>query len=522
VNDMIIAVNGKRVGGMTIAGFEIELDQSGPDMVVLVSRYLFADDVRESIVQAEQAYLHAVDAAINDDRLLGWTDISVGNASAVGTRALVKGTSRDVVADETGKVNQKPDNTTFVDCRPKSTEETRIDRIVPSSVVANDLPDRVGGSVTAQPGWDLEAFGNDSDSGCRTVPSLHGSSLGQESVGLEIQASRAKDFLPHFVNSDKGKNQVAIVDSELDALFSFRLSSKHGGAVESEGVDGNENRKPIHATQDDEALNSESQVSMKIGQRVEASPIEHTNKLPVAFGQREWSDAIERQNDASSGSDSTVPENQDRGNESDQDDNKDDGNAWCGCVCGKLHRKSGKHKEIFWIQCEVCSTWYDSSSHCLKFTQRQVESVNWKCWGCDEDRTTQTESPDANTCTVSRVVSRISTSPMASEQQRLSSQSPARTKQEHDVNRDDARSQSDDETKVSQDHSDRTGDVFVMGDFVYINEHAWSGVNNPEGVAKVLKAYIDDEGDQVYDIRYVVGGLRKGVLPEYLRSHNFD
>ena len=68
-----------------------------------------------------------------------------------------------------------------------------------------------------------------------------------------------------------------------------------------------------------------------------------------------------------------------------------------------------------------------------------------------------------------------------------------------------------------------TNDVlYAVGDYVYVTEHGWAGVSNPEGVAKVLKSYIDDDGDRVYDIRYVVGrGKTKGVLSEYLHRHIF-
>ena len=70
--------------------------------------------------------------------------------------------------------------------------------------------------------------------------------------------------------------------------------------------------------------------------------------------------------------------------------------------------------------------------------------------------------------------------------------------------------------------SERVHEVFAEADLVFVDEHAWPGVNNPEGIAEVLKAYIDDDGDQVYDIRYIVGGKRKGVLTEHLRRHVFD
>ena len=64
--------------------------------------------------------------------------------------------------------------------------------------------------------------------------------------------------------------------------------------------------------------------------------------------------------------------------------------------------------------------------------------------------------------------------------------------------------------------------VFGKGNLVSIKEHAWPGVNNPAGIAMVLKAYLDEDGDQLYDIKYIVGGRRKGVFAKFVRPHDFD
>ena len=82
-------------------------------------------------------------------------------------------------------------------------------------------------------------------------------------------------------------------------------------------------------------------------------------------------------------------------------------------------------------------------------------------------------------------------------------------------------SRSKDDNKTFETQNDGIASCFGAGDLVHVAEHAWPGVNNPEGIAKVLRAYIDCDGDQVYDICYIVGGKKKGVLPEYLSRHDF-
>ena len=43
--DMIVAVNGKSVGGTTVANLEVEVETGGTELVLLVSRYTLTDHV---------------------------------------------------------------------------------------------------------------------------------------------------------------------------------------------------------------------------------------------------------------------------------------------------------------------------------------------------------------------------------------------------------------------------------------------------------------------------------------------
>ncbi len=61
--------------------------------------------------------------------------------------------------------------------------------------------------------------------------------------------------------------------------------------------------------------------------------------------------------------------------------------------------------------------------------------------------------------------------------------------------------------------------AFTRGEMVFIKEHGWSGVNNASGVAKVLKSRVDDDGDLLYDVKYIIGRTARGVLAEYVSRH---
>ena len=87
----------------------------------------------------------------------------------------------------------------------------------------------------------------------------------------------------------------------------------------------------------------------------------------------------EKKGGYSSGSGESAAENE----AEDQEEWDDDPNAWNGCVCGEIHNRGTK---LFWIQCEECDSWYDVSSKCVGFTEKQAEGIGrWTCWACGSD-----------------------------------------------------------------------------------------------------------------------------------------
>lgn len=77
-------------------------------------------------------------------------------------------------------------------------------------------------------------------------------------------------------------------------------------------------------------------------------------------------------------------EPQQQQDDEDEEDWDEDENAWLGCVCGEIHtRGDGSHGDIFWIQCESCSSWYDVSSNCVGFGMDEAVKIKkWICWAC--------------------------------------------------------------------------------------------------------------------------------------------
>ena len=81
VNDMILSVNGRLVGGMTEFGVHLEITTSGTSLNLVVSRYKHADNAQKKFVEAERHMMHVMDAAARDDRLIGY--IEIGNGASV-------------------------------------------------------------------------------------------------------------------------------------------------------------------------------------------------------------------------------------------------------------------------------------------------------------------------------------------------------------------------------------------------------------------------------------------------------
>lgn len=74
-------------------------------------------------------------------------------------------------------------------------------------------------------------------------------------------------------------------------------------------------------------------------------------------------------------------EDEEENSDSDEEDGDDDENPWLGCVCGSTHPHPIK---VFWIQCEGCEAWYNAAEECLGFDEYAAQELsNWCCWACN-------------------------------------------------------------------------------------------------------------------------------------------
>ena len=158
-------------------------------------------------------------------------------------------------------------------------------------------------------------------------------------------------------------------------------------------------------------------------------------------------------------------------------------------MCGELHDRGTR---VFWVQCDDCQSWYNVAERCIGMSVEETGKLQrWCCWACEVPASSNVEGSPAR---------------KEGSSDTLNSQNPHK--------------------ELTNDANDSGGDEkisfqFVHGDMVYVREHAWPGVDNPGGIAQVLEAYEDEDEDVLYDIKYIVGGKKKGVLEEYLSPHQF-
>lgn len=160
----------------------------------------------------------------------------------------------------------------------------------------------------------------------------------------------------------------------------------------------------------------------------------------------------------------------------------DDGNCWNGCVCGAVH---GEGIPVFWVQCDHCQSWYNVAKQCVLMSEEEAKDLDkWLCWACEVPTTVgsdvKVEVPEGHLDPYKHCKGATHV-----ESLQLSFQ-------------------------------------FKKGDTVDVREHGWPGVSNPEGIATILDAYKDEDGDKVYDLKYIVGDKKNGVLEEYLSLHRFS
>eukprot|EP00977_Amphora_coffeiformis_P027267 scaffold34597_cov177-Amphora_coffeaeformis.AAC.35 len=430
VNDMIVAVNGKLTSGMTTIEFDVELELSGPSLLLTVSRYKSPKRVIESLVHKEQGVLSKLNDMSKEERHLGWIDYVGGKDEG----------------------DYPP-----ADISVASGESNGVSRL----------------------GDESQADGNDS--------SILGPVVDETSLDSEV------DPLQHNLGSLIGKSEMGPKPphrSNYPAKMARQRAdvptfTKYANQEDHENATSPKNTKQT-------LLSRFSSKTPRLSNRRldEAS-------LAVVPSKKSPPEDVPKSSMNSSASASALEEEW-----------SDDGNAWLGCVCGAVHDEK---KEVFWIQCDRCQSWYNVATECTGMSKTEVSNAEeWLCWAC-EPAYESGENHTANN--------------HGQENAKNDSLRAYKAQEMEDSDSDDLADKSEYNKVLGVDADDISPEKlmpkFEQDDMVYVEEHAWPGVNNCEGVAKVVAAYMNADGDALYDVKYVVGGKKKGIFEKYLSRHHF-
>ena len=82
MNDMILSMNGKSVGGMTELGLSIELEVCGPELELVVSRYKHSTSSASQALTKDRQTWESFDREMNDSRRLDWYEVNAPTPGA--------------------------------------------------------------------------------------------------------------------------------------------------------------------------------------------------------------------------------------------------------------------------------------------------------------------------------------------------------------------------------------------------------------------------------------------------------
>jgi len=442
---MIIAINSMAVGGMTEEGVLIEIETAGPVMSLVVSRYKFADYIADHIAKAEEHVVAAVDDAFGDDRHLGWVDVGATNRPVSSVAAV----ATKVLDAQLQNPPQNPPNSHPADMAGRSISETREKE-------DNEL-DPV------------------QDNNARELTSIN-DNLVAESQGkdeaLQLSATSGGASHKKRVRFHPDSNKI-----EEEERYES-TTQERGRAAACTVTNAEEEQDPdepgIYMPVDEEAdvdaeFNTNTGDSMVLSEQEEEENDQETKEEEGGH-----------QDEASRTSDCDDSE----GDDEEDDDNKrddDDGNPAAGCVCGTIHDDRYK---VFWIQCDDCDVWYNAAIRCLGFSEEEAEGKGkWSCWACnppddsDDDETKSQDNDNGN--------NNAEGDGYGSE----SSEEPTYVRRKKRIRKAESPPKRD------------PNKVLEAGTIVEVDRE---GSHLYGGTGKIVKSYVDEDGDQLYSVSYIV------------------
>jgi hypothetical protein len=345
---MIICINGKSVGNMTLPELQIELEVCGPELVLVLSRF----DINNESTTLE-------------DLAMDWNDIGAGCASPK-RKTVSFEESHDAEEKDLHVQNREKEELELVHGSNSACATLQTKELPPSdnrdekkNTPAKSLSPKHPLSLCKStkprpnPSWSLSKCQQQRKSHTVVNYSSHPNNSNSPKGGS--CASTSESSKSEKKQSSKKRGRISTVEKERPIARIDQTKDTRLNASESTKTSGRD-RSTVAPTRYQEQLD-------------ELSDEDHTivpNSVPRK--NKETTVALKDHTmEASSAED-----------ECGYDDDDDD--PWLGCVCGKTHPPPIK---VFWIQCEGCNAWHNVAQECVGFDASAAEELDeWCCWAC--------------------------------------------------------------------------------------------------------------------------------------------
>ncbi|KAL7554506.1 hypothetical protein ACHAWF_017963 [Thalassiosira exigua] len=442
-HDMIICINGKSVGNMTMPEFQIDLDVCGPELMMVVARF----DVLKSVTAG------VGDCVTMEDLAMDWNDIGACDAplkrkrvsfenepcpndglGEEGQSHYLHGYESEDESDANDESSKEGESVSDdADCRetnnaPKlpsdfaakpskivCAQETTVPSKAPIAKQEIRRPHKVPLSKAAESGCrkclhELRTGSNDIHH--------HDSNCPRKRLRLKQGSGKhgSRNDRPNYPNKNDWSETQRLDTRPLD-----KKDCPNPKARETKGDPMSLKRRTCEV----DSSNSQVKEAKSVPKTVEPSPKLKCGPRVSSWYQKQLEELIEDESDVLSTStepdksatttsrlhskltlgltstasaanvSSSITKKKAKSSdvrvmgddlstssaEQENDGAGGDENPWLGCVCGKTH----PHPiEVFWIQCEGCDAWYNVAQECVGFDEKAAEGLEeWFCWACD-------------------------------------------------------------------------------------------------------------------------------------------
>ncbi|KAL9188122.1 hypothetical protein ACHAXT_006500 [Thalassiosira profunda] len=401
LHDMIIAVNGKSVGSMTMPELQIELDVSGPQLMLVVSRF----DVHESVACAGEG------STTLEDLAMDWNEIGPGAPLKRKRVSFEDEPSDDRFEPEGHFASQNEHEGEGEDIKTGEEEDE-------GSAFQADLDRGTAGSGVKQSARGEEAVASASKLqapkttakaarlGPKKAVSLSEGAQSGCKKCIREQRTGSKEKTKHGANCPRKVRPTVSDGAESGCkkcILELRTGINKPGAHDENCPRKTGPRVSKKVREEAKGKPSESNVGLGIETQADAkttrpsvaaeNAVEPKEKQTASEGSQKQKrgpkplSRYQKQLEELSDEGDLLPPKkaepeEDSCGSSEAEYNADgDESPWLGCVCGRTHPHPIK---VFWVQCNGCDAWHEVAEECVGFDEEAAQALEeWFCWSCE-------------------------------------------------------------------------------------------------------------------------------------------